>query len=140
MREDIESTEVLPPLSGIVRCVGHSFNHSSLPFLPIMKILPPKVTFKPCLKNHSVYDSIQLVNQSDTPIYFKIGQDPHKVFKAFPRIGLIEPKGFSIVALEFSPKEYKLYKSNISISLNDIPGSGAKLTLMGICTEPNLKL
>ncbi len=64
-----------------------------------MKILPPKVTFKPCLKNHSAYDSVELVNQSDTPIYFKFGLDPQKVFKAFPRIGLIESKGFCIVAL-----------------------------------------
>jgi hypothetical protein len=136
VKEDIESTEVLPPLSGIVRCAGHSFNHSSLPFLPIMKMLPQKVTFKPCLKNHSVYDSVELVNQSDTPIYYKFGQDPQRVFKAYPKIGLIEPKGFAIIALEFSPKEYKLYKSSISISLNDLPGSNSKLNLMGICTEP----
>jgi hypothetical protein len=44
------------------------------------------------------------------------------------------------VALEFSPQEYKIYQSNISIQLNDIPGSGAKLTLIGACTEPELKI
>lgn len=79
----------MPPLSGVLRCVGHSFNASSLPFLPIMKMLPSKVTFKPCLKNQSVYDSVELVNQSDTPIYFKFAQDHNKVFKTFPKIGLI---------------------------------------------------
>jgi hypothetical protein len=105
-----------------------------------MKMLPQKVTFKPCLKNHSVYDSVELVNQSDTPIYYKFGQDPLKVFKAYPKIGLIEPKGFAIIALEFSPREYKLYKSSISISLNDLPGSNSKLNLMGVCTEPELNL
>jgi hypothetical protein len=42
--------------------------------------------------------------------------------------------------LEFSPSEYKLYKSSISISLNDLPGAGAKLSLLGICTEPDLRL
>jgi hypothetical protein len=80
---------VLPPLSGVVRCAGHSFGQSSLPFLPIMKILPQKVTFKPCLTGHSAYDSVQLVNASDTPIFFKLAQDPLRVFRAFPRIGLI---------------------------------------------------
>jgi hypothetical protein len=134
VREDIESTEVLPPLSGVVRCAGHSFGQSSLPFLPIMKTIPQKVTFKPCLRHHSVYDSVQLVNGSDTPIFFKLGQDPLRAFRAFPRIGLIEPKGFAIIALEFSPTEYKLYKSSISVSLNDLPGAGAKLSLVGICT------
>ena len=69
-----------------------------------MKMLPQRVTFKPCLKNHSVYDSVELVNQSDTPIYYKFGQDPLRVFKAYPKIGLIEPKGFAIIALEFSPR------------------------------------
>lgn len=54
-----------------------------------MKMLPQKVTFKPCLKNHSVYDSVELVNQSDTPIYYKFGADPQRVFRAHPKIGLI---------------------------------------------------
>jgi hypothetical protein len=67
--------------------------------LPILKINPQKVVFKPCLRNNSVYDSIALVNQSDTPVFFKFGQDPQRVFKAFPKIGLIDPKGFAVVAL-----------------------------------------
>ena len=89
VKEDIESTEVLPPISGVIRCVGHSFGPSSLPFIPILKIQPPKVTFKPCLRGHSIYDSVALTNGSDTPVYFKIGADPQRVFKAFPKIGLI---------------------------------------------------
>lgn len=140
VREDVEATELLPPLSGAVRCAGHSFGQASLPFLPILKLLPQRLTFKPCLRNHSVYDSVQLLNASDTPILFKLGQDPLRAFRAFPRIGLIEPKGFAIVALEFTPSEYKLYKSSISIALNDLPGAGAKLSLVGICSEPELEL
>lgn len=124
----------MPPISGIIRCVGHSFGPSSLPFIPILKIQPPKVIFKPCLKGHSIYDSVILTNSSDTPVYFKIGADTQRVFKAFPKIGLIEPKGFSMIMLEFSPKEYKIYKSSLSILLNDLPGANTKLTLTGICT------
>lgn len=58
---------------------------------------------KPALLNTSVYDSFELINQSDTPIYFRMGQDILKAFKFFPKIGLIEPKGFAIVSVEFSP-------------------------------------
>jgi hypothetical protein len=111
-----------------------------MPFIPILKIVPPKATFKPCLKGHSVYESIELINQSDTPVFYKISPDPQRVFRAYPKIGLIEPKGFSIVALEFSPKEYKIYRSSLSISLNDLPGANTKLSLTGICTEPELRL
>lgn len=82
-----------------MRCVGHSFGAASLPFIPIIRISPAKVTFKPCLRGHSVYDSIEIANQSDTPVFFKIGPDPQRAFRAYPRIGLIESKGFSIVAL-----------------------------------------
>lgn len=44
---------------------------------------------KPALINTSVYESFELVNQSDTPIYFRIGNDPMKAFKFYPKIGLI---------------------------------------------------
>lgn len=89
VKEDIEAIEVMPPIAGVVRCVGHSFGPSSLPFIPIVKVLPAKVTFRPCLRGHSVYDSVELSNQSDTPVIFKIGPDPQRVFRAYPRVGLI---------------------------------------------------
>lgn len=100
VRENVESTEVFPPISVVVRCVGHSFTPNSLPFIPIMKILPSNnIVMKPALLNTSVYDSFELVNQSDTPIYFRMGHDMNKVFKFYPKIGLIEPKSFAIVAV-----------------------------------------
>jgi hypothetical protein len=53
--------------------------------------------------NTSTYESFQLINQSDTPIYYRMGHDTNKAFRFFPKIGLIEPKGFAIVAVEFTP-------------------------------------
>ena len=107
-----------------------------------MKIYPNKnISFKPSLKNCSTYESIRLVNHSDTPIYFKFGPDASKAFRIYPKIGLIEPKGFCLIGLEFTPSDYKTYKSTVSISLNDMPGSNnIKLHLTGICTEPELSL
>jgi len=55
-----------------------------------MKVFPNKnVNFKPTLRNCSTYESIKLVNHSDTPIYFKFGPDATKAFRIYPRIGLI---------------------------------------------------
>lgn len=103
-----------------------------------MKVYPHKnITFKPTLLYCSTYETIKLVNHSDTPIYFKFGPDVTKAFRIYPKIGLIEPKAFCIVGLEFTPTEYKTYKSNVSISLNDMPGSSnIKLSLTGTCTQP----
>ena len=76
-----------------------------MPFLPIMKIFPSnKISLKPTQLNNPVYDSFLMMNNSDTPIYYKMGVDMNKVFNFFPKIGLIEPKSFSIVSIEFTPQ------------------------------------
>ena len=54
---------------------------------------------KPALLNTSVYDSFELTNQSDTPIYFRMGSDVTKAFRFYSEIGLIEPKSFAIVSV-----------------------------------------
>ena len=83
-------TEVFPPLAGVIRCSGHSFSQTTMPYLPIMKVHPSRgLAFRPCLRNDSVYESIRLSNPSDTPVYFKIGPEPTKAFRVFPKIGLI---------------------------------------------------
>ncbi len=44
------------------------------------------------------------MNLSDTPTYFKITGDIHKIFRVYPRAGLIEGRSFSILTVEFSPR------------------------------------
>ena len=100
VKEELELTEVFPPLAGSIRCSGHAFSLATMPYLPIVKAQPSKgVIFKPCLINDSVYESVRLSNPSDTAVYFKINPEPTKAFRMFPKIGLIEPKSFCIVAL-----------------------------------------
>lgn len=100
VKDELEVTEVFPTLSGVVRCSGHSFSQSTMPFLPIVKVNPPKgILMKPCLINDSTYETVKLFNPSDTPIYFKVGAEMTKAFRFYPRIGLIEPKGFCIIAI-----------------------------------------
>lgn len=77
-------------MSAVIRCIGHSFTPNYLPFIPIMKVFPSNIiTMKPALLNTSVYDSFELNNQSDTPIYYRMGHDANKAFRFFPKIGLI---------------------------------------------------
>lgn len=46
---ELESSEVMPPLHGIVRCVGNSFGIPSSAYIPIMHVYPSKdVIFAPC--------------------------------------------------------------------------------------------
>jgi hypothetical protein len=106
-----------------------------------MKVFPSnKIVMKPALLNTSAYDSFELTNQSDTPIYFRMGHDVNKAFRFYPKIGLIEPKSFAIVGVEFTPTEYKTYNSTINVHLNDMPGSNTKMTFIGTCTEPEIEI
>jgi MSP (Major sperm protein) domain len=71
----------------------------------MVKITPSnKIVFPPASVNESVYQTVQIVNTSDTPVYYKILGDSTKTFRAFPPLGMINGKSFALVAFEFQPK------------------------------------
>ncbi len=68
----------------------------------MVKVSPSnKVIFPPASVNESVYQTVQIVNTSDTPVYFKILGDTTKTFRAYPPVGLIGGKSFGLVCFEF---------------------------------------
>jgi hypothetical protein len=132
---------MMPPLSGTIKCVGHSFGPSSMTFIPIMELRPSKsVIFAPCKPQESTYQTVELVNLSDTPTYFKITGDVHRIFRVYPKAGLIEGKSFAILTIEFTPTEYKLYNNLMVIHLNNSSGNPLQLHLSGMCSEPKIQL
>ena len=141
VKDELESTEIMPTLHGGVKCVGNSFGIPSTAYIPIMSLHPSKnLLFAPCKVGESTYQTVQLVNNSDTLTYFKVGIDVTKVFRAFPKAGLIEGKSFQILIFEFSPKNYKSYSTNLLIHLNGSNGNPLQVQLNGTCPEPRLKL
>lgn len=71
----------------------------------MIKFLPTKnVMFPPCGPGESRYQTIKVMNTSDTPVYYKMIQDPSKIFRIFPQVGLIAGKSFALVCFEFNPK------------------------------------
>ena len=103
--EEALHEELDPPTVLNLRLVGHSFPPGSQPFIPMVKISPSnKIVFPPAGANESVYQTVQIVNTSDTPVYYKILQDSTKTFRAYPPIGIISGKSFSLVCFEFQPK------------------------------------
>jgi hypothetical protein len=103
--EDAVSEDIDPPLCYNLRMVGHSFPPGSQPFIPMVRMNPSKeVYFSPCGPNESVFQTLQISNTSETPVYYKILQDSTQTFKAFPSVGLIKGKSFGVVCFEFNPK------------------------------------
>mmetsp|Transcript_34250 Transcript_34250/g.25313 ORF Transcript_34250/g.25313 Transcript_34250/m.25313 type:complete len:81 (+) Transcript_34250:505-747(+) len=68
-----------------------------------------RVAFGPCCVNEAQYQSVQILNTSDTPVYYRLLQDPSNTFRAFPTIGMIGGKSFGIVCFEFQPKSPRFY-------------------------------
>lgn len=96
--------------------------------------------FAPCRPCESSYQTVELVNLSDTPTYYKITGDVQRAFRVYPKAGLIEGKSFNILTLEFTPSQYKTYNSTIIAHFNNSSGTPLHLQLTGACTEPKLHL
>ena len=139
--EEAFNDEIDPPTCLNVRFVGHSFPPGSQPFIPMVKISPSnKITFPPAGINESVYQTVQIVNTSDTPAYFKILQDSTKTFRAFPPMGLINGKSFALLCFEFQPKQTRFYNFTAQCIFNHSSSNIQSLHLVGHCYTPQLTI
>ena len=90
--------------------------------------------------NESVYQTLELVNRTDTPTYFKFQKDMDQVFRVFPPNGIVEGKSFTIITFEFCPPLPKTYSQTLSCSLNHNMGNQLHIHLHGYSSEPKLSL
>ena len=116
---DFTNEEIEPPMVLNLRLCGHSFAPGSQPFIPMVKMNSYKLDFQPCSPGESVYQTVNLSNNSDTPVLFKVLQDSTNTFRAFPNIGMIPGKSFSLVAFEFSPKTARFFNFACQIIFNN---------------------
>ncbi|KAM3137891.1 hypothetical protein pb186bvf_009972 [Paramecium bursaria] len=140
-QQDFSSKEMIPTFSGRLACVGHSFGINSQPYIPIVEFRPSqRVYFPPCTIQESVYQTVEFLNKSDTPIYFKFSPDISKTFKIYPNQGLITGKSSQILILEFVPLENKAYNQNLTCHMNHQSSNQISLNVVGYCSSPCLKL
>jgi hypothetical protein len=139
--EESIAEEIDPPLWLNLRIIGHSFNPGSQPFIPMVKFLPTKsVVFPPCGPGESVYQTIKIMNTSDTPVFFKMLPDPSKVFRIFPLIGLIQGKSFALICFEFSPKSANHWSFTSQWVLNYTFTNVQNIHLSGKWFKPEISL
>lgn len=133
--------EVEPPMCLCIPTVGHSFPPGSQPFLPMLELSPSNIVkFLPAAIEESTYQIIQLMNNSDTPIYYKMLPDPSKTFRIFPPVGLIEGRSFALICFEFSPRTAQSYSFVTQCFLNHSASFQTKLQLLGYCYMPTISL
>lgn len=120
---DFTNEEIDPPICSSIRLCGHSFAPGSQPFIPMVKLSVKKLPFQACGPGESVYQTVQLTNESDTPVQFKVLQDSSNTFKAYPPIGLIPGKSFGLVVYEFNPKAPRFYNFSSQFVFNNSSAS-----------------
>lgn len=139
--EESMSEEVDPPLCLNLRAIGHSFSPGTQPFIPMVKFLPNKnVNFPPCGPGESVYQTMKIMNTSDTPVFFKMMADPAKVFRVYPLMGLIQGKSFALVCFEFNPKSANHWSFTSQCVLNYTYTNVQSIHLSGKCFRPEITL
>ncbi|CAK79907.1 unnamed protein product, partial (macronuclear) [Paramecium tetraurelia] len=122
-------------------CVGHSFGINSQPYIPIVELRPSnKLYFPPCTIEESVYQTVEFINKSDTPIYFNFSPDPTRTFRVYPNQGLIFGKSSQMIIVEFVPVENKAYNQTLVCHMNHQSSNQITLQAIGYCSTPSLKL
>ena len=126
-----------PPITLYIPIVGHSFPPGTQIFMPMFEFNPKKeIFFPPTSINQSLYQSLKIKNKSDTPLFYKIKQDPQNIFRVHNKYGLIPANSFHLICLEFSPKDTTVYRYPLNIEFNHDVSNTKVIMLNGLCTDP----
>jgi hypothetical protein len=130
-----------PPIPLKISVVGHSFPPNTQIFIPMAEVEPKNdLFFAHTSVNQSQYTTFKIKNTTDTPLYFKFISDTSHTFRVFPKLGLVEPKSFYLIAAEFCPKVPKIYKFPLKIVFNHDNTNMYTLNLNGVCEDPEIEI
>lgn len=140
VQSELDAPKQIPPIEICIICAGNSFGPETLPFIPMIQVVPKNdLVFSPCAVGDTVYTSIQLVNKTDTPSYFKFDEDGHDSFDVYPKYGLIEGHKFKVIFFKFAPRQPCLSTHTLHCRLNNAIDV-IKVRLTGYCCKPELQI
>lgn len=85
-----------------------------------------------------MYQSFEIMNNADTPCYFRLLTENTGVFKVFPPVGFIQAKSFTILAVEYHPNTPQNYSSSLKFVLNHSPSQVLSVKVSGVCCDPTI--
>jgi len=130
-----------PPIPLKINTIGHSFPPHTQIFMPMVELIPNKeLIFQPSTLNQSMFHTLTVKNKSDTPLYYKFMTDISNVFRIYPKLGLIPPKSFNLILIEFCPKEIKSYSFPLKVVFNHDLHSMQTVLLHGYCCDPLIEI
>ena len=130
-----------PPIPLRISAVGYSFPPTTQISIPMADIFPSeRLFFQPSSLNQSFYQSLTITNKSDTPLYYKFISDVSNVFRVHPKSGLIAPKSFNLICVEFCPSEERNYEFALNVIFNHDTKNMKRVILIGNCVHPLVKI
>ena len=130
-----------PPIPTTLSLVGHSFPPETQIFMPIFELTPKKeIFFPPATINQSLFQTLKIQNKSDTPLHYKINDDPNDIFRIYKKIGYIPANEFNLICIEFCPKDTTVYRWPLRIIFNHDSSNPKTILVNGLCTDPVIQL
>ncbi len=130
-----------PPLTTHLSVVGHSFPPDNQIFIPMFELNPKnEIYFSPASINQSMYQTLKIINKSDTPLFYSFSTDPGKVFRMQNKYGLIEGNKFKLILIEFCPKDTLVYRYPLRIIFNHDTSNVKTIILNGLCVDPVIEI
>ena len=130
-----------PPITTHLSVVGHSFPPDNQIFIPMYELNPKnEIFFSPASINQSMYQTLKIINKSDTPLFFSFSTDPSKVFRMQNKYGLIEGNQFKLILIEFCPKDTLVYRYPLRIMFNHDTSNIKTIILNGLCVDPVIEI
>ena len=109
---------MVPPTCVRALCLGHTFTQEQ--FVPNAKLSSSSVSFPGCLVGQTVYQTISLTNNADTPLIFDFKDSSllKGTFNISPSSGVVAAHSFQLLNLSFSPTSSVFSQDAFSCRVN----------------------
>eukprot|EP00753_Platysulcus_tardus_P017846 PLAT6585.1.p1 GENE.PLAT6585.1~~PLAT6585.1.p1 ORF type:complete len:1751 (+),score=937.33 PLAT6585.1:33-5285(+) len=138
----VEEGSFVPPQTLTLSASGHSFPAGVEQFVPQVELVrrSSRVALPACHVGDSVFTTVQLRNNGDTPAAFSIPADASGVFSVTPSCGVIERNAFQLLAVRFTPAEAGSFSRRLAIQLNNSDFNALDVLLSGVGQLPTMEL
>ena len=115
----VDDAVLTPPWNLHVRALGHTFSHSEQ-FVPNCRLhFEDVVEFPAAYVGHTVYRTVKMSNESNTPCQYRFVRDDTGCFDIRPSAGQIAPGEYQLAIMSFCPKRIGRHRVEVGVIFNN---------------------
>lgn len=136
----VEPQNFIPPLFVEPLLLGNTFAAGLPQFVSQTVVHPRKLRFSQVAPNERAYATLQFVNNGDTASVFQVEKDPTGQVTFKPECGIVYPKSFSIICVQYTPSQVAQLNRRVKVVFNNDVTAAKELDVFGVCAHANLTL